>query len=189
MQKKSGVYKFTSPTGRIYIGSSADILKRFQYYKATNAPKQILLHRSFLKHGFDNHKFEIIHECSPSIRLDMERYYGEINKSLSDFGGLNLMLPKIGDKPASYSAELRAKFAEIGRNRTYKPETIQKFKMARIGKYAGGNHPQAKIVIHSQYGIFYDCIKNAAEANGIKRSLLNAKLLGIVKNNTHLIYA
>jgi hypothetical protein len=142
-----------------------------------------------MKHDVNNHQFEIIHECCPFVRLEMERYYGNKLKSLSDYGGLNLILPKAGELPAFYSAEIREKFSQIAKKRKYTPETIQKFKDARVGKYGGGQHPQARIVLHTGYGIYYSCIKNAAEANGIKRSLLNAKLLGIVKNNTHLIYA
>lgn len=189
MQKKSGIYKFTSPTGRVYIGSSNDIDNRYSYYKTTNAPKQTLLNRSFKKYGFDNHIFEIVEECNPEIRLDRERYYGELYNSLSDFGGLNLILPKIGEKPFAYSKELRAKFSEIAKNRKYTPETIEKFRKAKQGVYTGGKHPKAKLVMHTEYGIFYDCIREAAEKNGITRSLLNQKLLGILRNNTKLIYA
>ena len=189
MQKKSGIYKFTSPTGRVYIGSSNDIDNRYSYYKTTNAPKQTLLNRSFKKYGFDNHIFEIVEECSPEIRLDRERHYGELYNSLSDFGGLNLILPKIGEKPFAYSKELRAKFSEIAKNRKYTPETIEKFRKAKQGVYTGGKHPQAKLVMHTEYGIFYDCVKDAAEQNGITRSLLSQKLLGILRNNTKLIYA
>lgn len=189
MQKKSGIYKFTSPTGRVYIGSSNDIDNRYSYYKTTNAPKQTLLNRSFQKYGFDNHIFEIVEECSPEIRLDRERHYGELYNSLSDFGGLNLILPKIGEKPFAYSKELRAKFSEIAKNRKYAPETIEKFRKAKQGIYTGGKHPQAKLVMHTEYGIFYDCIKDAAKENGMTRSLLSQKLLGILRNNTKLIYA
>jgi group I intron endonuclease len=189
MRKKSGIYKFTSPTGRVYIGSSVDLATRYSYYKTTNAPKQTLLNRSFKKYGFDNHIFEIVEECNADIRLDRERYYGELYKSLSDFGGLNLILPKSGEKPFAYSKELRAKFSEIAKNRKYTPETIEKFKKAKQGIYIRGKHPQAKLVLHTEYGIFYDCINDAAEQNGITRTLLSQKLSGTFRNNTKLIYA
>ena len=189
MSKKSGVYKFTSPTGRVYVGSSNDLDNRYSYYKTQNAPKQTLLNRSFIKYGFENHIFEILELCEPDIRLERERYYGEIYNSLSDFGGLNLILPKIGEKPFAYSKELRARFSEIGKNRKYTPETIEKLRKAKQGVYIGGKHPQAKLVMHTEYGIFYDCIKDAAKQNGMTRSLLSQKLLGILRNNTKLIYA
>ena len=189
MQRKSGIYKFTSPTGRVYIGSSINIYNRYYYYKSTNAPKQTLLNKSFKKYGFQNHKFEILEYCEASIRLDRERQYGELYNSLSDFGGLNLILPKIGDKPLVYSKELREKFSIIAKNRKYTPETIEKFKKAKQGIYIRGKHPQAKLVLHTEYGIFYDCINDAAEQNGITRTLLSQKLSGTFRNNTKLIYA
>jgi group I intron endonuclease len=189
MPKKCGVYKIVSPNNRIYIGSSIDLDNRYSFYKGGHAKKQILLYRSFEKYGFNNHSFEILCECKPEERLNKERQYGELLKSSSDFGGLNLMLPKIGDKPAIYSKELIKKFSDMSKNRKYTPETLLKMSKAREGKYNNGDHPMAKIILNTETGIFYSCIKEAAESIGLKRPTLSAKLIGYSKNNTSLIYA
>lgn len=63
MNKICGIYKITSPSGRIYIGQSEDINRRFHQYKKLNCKKQWLLYKSFVKYGVDNHIFEIIVEC------------------------------------------------------------------------------------------------------------------------------
>ena len=56
-----GIYKITSPSGRIYIGQSWNIKKRLNAYKTLYASKkQRLLNRSFVKYGYENHKFQII---------------------------------------------------------------------------------------------------------------------------------
>ena len=59
-----GIYKITSPSGKIYIGQSININKRQENYRFPSSLKfQIKLRRSFQKYGPENHKFEIIEEC------------------------------------------------------------------------------------------------------------------------------
>jgi hypothetical protein len=189
MIRKCGVYKIVSPNNRVYVGSSIDLEARYKFYKNGHAKKQVLLFRSFEKYGFENHSFEVLCECKAEERLNKEREFGELFKSSADFGGLNLVLPKNEDKPAIYSKELREKFSIIGKNRKYKPETLKKFSEARKDKYKNGDHPMAKVILNTQVGIFYSCIKEAADALGLKRTALSMKLIGKNKNNTPLIYA
>jgi group I intron endonuclease len=58
-----GIYKITSPSGRIYIGQSINIKRRFKEYNSRLGKGQLLLNRSFLKYGVENHIFEIICFC------------------------------------------------------------------------------------------------------------------------------
>jgi len=187
--KLCGVYKITSPNNRVYIGSSSDITNRFSYYRNGHCKTQWILKRSFDKYGIDNHKFEILEICEPEIRLKRERYYGEIHKSISDFGGLNLKLPSYEDLPPVYSQELRNKFSEIAKNRKYSEDTIRKFSIAKKGKYLNGLHHMAKIVLNVETGIYYECIKEAAKSININRSTLSMQLTGKNKNSTSFIYA
>lgn len=62
INNKVGIYKITSPSGKIYIGQSWDIEGRFKRYKRLGCKPQIKLYSSLEKHGCENHKFEIIHE-------------------------------------------------------------------------------------------------------------------------------
>ena len=74
--KKSGIYKITSPSNRIYIGQSSDLKERFRRYKHLHRSKLLTkLYRSFLKYGIENHKFEIIEECLPELLNERERYW------------------------------------------------------------------------------------------------------------------
>jgi group I intron endonuclease len=187
--KECGVYKITSPNGRVYIGSSVNLRSRYSNYKLCPSVNQKLLYRSILKYGFDNHLFEIICICNPSKRLELERYYGEKFNSLSDKGGLNLILPKSGEKPAYYSKETIERFKEIARNRKPSKETREKLSKAKIGLYKNEKHPSARLILNTQSGIFYGCIKEAAESIDMKRSTLSMKLTGRNINNTNFIYA
>jgi len=57
-----GIYKIINPFGKIYIGQSVNIEKRFKTYKALskNVIGQTKLYRSLKKYGAENHKFEIL---------------------------------------------------------------------------------------------------------------------------------
>jgi len=58
MHKKCGIYKITSPTGKIYIGQSVDIDRRFRcYVNLHHVKSQRKLHYSLLKHGAKFHQY------------------------------------------------------------------------------------------------------------------------------------
>ncbi len=58
---KSGIYKIENPKGSIYIGQSKNVDERISRYKKLQCCKfQLLLYRSFLKYGIENHTFEIL---------------------------------------------------------------------------------------------------------------------------------
>lgn len=187
--KDFGVYKITSPSQRVYVGSSVNLRSRYNTYKNYPSKKQKLLFRSINKYGFEQHSFEILCLCEPSERLKKERFYGDAYKSLSTFGGLNLILPMSDDSPAIYSEQTIKLFSEIGKNRKYSAETRLKFSQAKKGKYQNGEHPAAKLIINTSTGIYYECIKEAAQSVNIKRSTLSMMLIGINKNRTSFNYA
>lgn len=53
----------------------------------------------------------------------------------------------------------------------------------------GGNNKFARLVLNTQTGIFYDCLKDAVNSCGISYHTLQRRLAGKVKNNTPFIYA
>ncbi len=58
----TGIYKITSPSGRVYIGQSWNIEKRWRDYSIKTVKGQRFLNNSFEKYGKSNHLFEILHE-------------------------------------------------------------------------------------------------------------------------------
>ncbi len=64
---RSGIYKLTSPTGKVYIGQSWDLAARKSHYRRLQCKKQPKLFNSLKKHGFDNHKFEILCELPKDV--------------------------------------------------------------------------------------------------------------------------
>jgi group I intron endonuclease len=96
-----GVYKITSPSGKIYIGESKDIYKRWVYYKALNCQGQVKLYNSFKKHGVKNHIFEIIEECDFDDLLCRERYWQDFYEATGR-KGLNCFLTQCGEKKKEF---------------------------------------------------------------------------------------
>lgn len=188
-EKICGVYKITSPNNRVYIGSSINIQNRFYFYKNGSIKSQWLLKRSFQKYGVTNHKFEIVEICMPEDRLSRECYWGEFYKSLSDYGGLNLALPKIGDKVYSYSEITRNKMSEIAKKRKHSEQTRKKQSDLKKEYFKNNIHHRGKLLINLETGIFYNTIKEAAKTIGLTRTGLTVKLLGYGKNNTQFRYA
>ena len=54
-----GIYKITNPKGRVYIGQSLNINRRFATYKIEACKGQTRLYASFKKYGVEKHKFEM----------------------------------------------------------------------------------------------------------------------------------
>ena len=85
-----GIYKITSPTGRIYIGQSIDIEKRRKMYVNNHCKKQQKLYASLCKYGFLRHDFEVIEECEWDLLNEREEYWIEFYGTFNSDLGLNL---------------------------------------------------------------------------------------------------
>lgn len=83
-----GIYKITNPEGKIYIGQSINIDRRFKEYKRLqkrSAGRKII--NSLKKYGFENHQFEIIEECQIEQLHEKEYYWKQYYVSVEN--GLN----------------------------------------------------------------------------------------------------
>lgn len=136
-----GIYKITSPSNRVYIGQSKDIYKRWRSYQnnISNSKKQSKLYNSFLSHGIENHKFEIIHECEIEDLNRLERYYQELYNCIDE--GLNLVFQECDDAERKLSKETSEKKRRLmtGENnpmygKRLSDEAIEKLRKANLGK-------------------------------------------------------
>lgn len=205
-----GIYKITSPTGRIYIGQSIDIERRFRFYKNINCKRQPILYSSLLKHGVDSHIFEVIEECVESLLDIRERYWQEHYNVLNN--GLNCNLTETTDKPKRHSEETKNKIATSHQgkklstehkqnlsnkkklttlgvnNNFYGKNHTDEFKQERSIKRTGGGNPNAKIVLNLETGIYYDNALEVANMIGIKKETFRGWLQGRYPNKTSFIY-
>jgi len=190
----TGIYKITSPSGKIYIGSSIDIDYRIKYYKNYTCNGQRKLYNSLKKYGWGAHMLEILEECAIENLYARERYYGELFDVLGS-NGLNLILPKNGENKKGVSDEtrLRMRLSKVGDKNSFygkspslevreilrKAQTGRKHTMEHRRKVSENNaRNNAKLVIDIETGIFYDSIKDAAIAHGQVHSSLKSKVNG-----------
>lgn len=133
-----GVYSITSPSGKVYIGSSSNIEKRWKQYKVLSCINQPKLYRSLLKHGVDKHIFKIEIQCSIEELYEWEHHYSSYYKSIEK--GLNCQVPGFGEiKPiTSKETLLKISNSKIGNKnwlgRKHSPETKAKIGIAHKGK-------------------------------------------------------
>ena len=105
--KVIGIYKITSPSGKIYIGQTVDFVKRKSHYKNLKRNHQIRLYNSIKKYGWENHILRLIEECDVSLLNDRERYWQDYYNVTDSRKGLNCKLTKATDKTGFHSEEMK----------------------------------------------------------------------------------
>ena len=98
-----GIYKITSPSNKVYIGQSLNIYKRWkQHTEKHNLSKANKLYKSFLKYGFQNHKFEILELCDKEDlnknEVKWKTFYKNLNKD-------NILFHEIHDQGGGPKSE------------------------------------------------------------------------------------
>lgn len=149
MENICGIYKITNPKKRVYIGQSIDCIKRFNTYKRVGAGvvNQVKLYNSLKKYGVENHKFEIICQCSREDLNRLEKYYVDLYQTFNSKFGLNLKdgggsRVKVSDetkikmsasrKGIVYSEETKRRMSEGTKGCTHSIETRKKMSESRL---------------------------------------------------------
>ena len=200
----TGIYKITSPSGKIYIGSSINIENRLKYYKSLNCKGQVRLYNSLKKYGYNSHIVEIIEKCDKSILYEREFYYGCFFNVLGE-NGLNSILPKLDSQKvgASEETKLRMSISKKGiknsfYGKTHSEETKEKIRLFQTGRKHTKEHKDkvsknnaknlSKIVLDLNTGVFYESAKQVSDLYNINHSTLRSRLNGTNKNLTQFIY-
>jgi group I intron endonuclease len=130
MNKIIGIYKITSPSGKIYIGQAIDIKRRWRQYKRLECKNQNKLYNSLKHYGVENHKFEIIKECDISELSYYERHYQEYYDVLGEYG-LNLSYVGIGEKKQIVSDATKEKLRIANLGKKMSDESREKMSNAK----------------------------------------------------------
>lgn len=166
--KIAGIYKIENKiNGKIYIGSSKDIYKRWSEHKnllKTNRHHSFMLQKSWNKHGSENFKFEII-EIFNGDREDLfklEQHYLDMFESYDYSVGYNINSNSTHPTPmpTNYQDIIDGKF-----NITIEQfETIvcylcnTKISIPKISKLVGVNKGTIYQIYFKEQ--FYDIVKN-----------------------------
>lgn len=175
-----GIYKITSPSGKVYIGQSTNIEKRWKYYLSLNCKNQIKLFNSLKKYGPGNHKFEIIEECSENVLEEREIYWGHICNTLND--GLNL---RLGNKRGKWSKETLIKMSKSQSGKIKGDYHTDEFK-EKISLIQKGNKNRLNInhTEETKQKISKSNSKSKPEGFGNKISVSN---IGISRNKGRIV--
>ena len=148
-----GIYKITSPSGKVYIGQSRDVIYRLSLYKRYKCKAQTKLYHSLLKYGANAHTFEVILECNASDLDRLEQHY--IKHFDSVRLGLNLRSGgahgthsdasrvKMSIAQQRNSADISARISkrnignQYAKGRKLSKEEIELLKVSKVGKPLG----------------------------------------------------
>jgi len=168
-----GIYKITSPTGRVYIGQSSNLKYRLaDYYKLrSKSKKQVILYNSFLKYGVENHQFDIIEYCTIDELYCSERFWQDEFDVLN--GGLNCILTSCDDKKAQMSEETKSKISKA---------------IIAMGRAGKPDYSKRKVILCLRTGIFYYGAEEVAKAKNISKSMVWEHLTRLKTNKLDLIY-
>lgn len=191
-----GIYKITSPSGKVYIGQSVDISARWGCHRRMHGRSK--LNNSFKKYGAITHLFEIVHELPYDVSAETLVAYEQLYMDLYRACGVELLNLKEAGSRGKVSEETRQrmKVSKVGINKGSKHTFEHRRKNSEAKKgdkcYMYGiessKHPQAKRIIDTSTGKKYGTVKEAATALGIKRTTLSMRLIGKNKNKTTLAY-
>ena len=138
MDLKGYVYKFTSPSGKSYIGITNNVKKRKAEHRRLSKTVDRAFYRAIRKYGFDNFIFEILEEYDKADKIEllnklneMEMFY--INKFNTFKNGYNSTLG--GDGTKGMSGELNPFY-----HHTHTLESKKKMREAHTGKVLSEEH-------------------------------------------------
>lgn len=136
----SGIYKITSPSGGIYVGQSNDVIRRKWEYASIKCYDQPRLYNSLKRYGWNEHTFEIIHECSELELNELEKHYIKKYKTFNSERGMNLTE---GGDHYKRSEETKQKISKSHMGIVYGNDIIEKIKETkrnRVYESRAGNY-------------------------------------------------
>lgn len=157
-----GIYKITNPKGRIYIGQSIDIERRFKEYKKHQQITTIgrKLFNSIKRYGSNNHQFEILEKCNLEQLNERELYWGNYFNVLGD-NGLNL---RLGNANGKCSEETKQKISKNNKGKSRpnagpKRQPIIQYDMNKNIIKEWSNAKEAALFLNKRSSAITECCK------------------------------
>lgn len=134
----AGIYKLTSPSGKVYIGQTVQLNARLNKYKNGHIKNQSYIYNAIKKYDFDNFIVEILYETKKkynhlNIMLDvLEKKFIKFYKSNNPEFGYNLMSG--GTNGYRHSEETKRKISVKRKEYLSIDENIEKLKQSMVGR-------------------------------------------------------
>lgn len=162
--KQIGIYKITSPTDKIYIGQSIDIIHRFKQYKYCSGTRAIgpKLYNSLQKHTFTNHVFEVIEECSIEQLNEREIYWKK--HYINQLGWDKMLFCELYDRgggPKSEYTKIKKSLALKGKPMLNNRKKVEKYSLSGILIEEFNSQLEAALNVNSNSSAaISECCKN-----------------------------
>jgi len=199
------IYKITSPTGRVYIGKTCNFSGRINNYRNHNNHKQKLLHSSFNKYDFSNHKIEIIDKFSSDDGYANGKEMFWIKSHMSnkakypEQNGLNLTDGGEGVRGRRFfkvkrgpmSEQQKQKQREFFKGKKYRlgikhtPESKEKISLSKSKKYG---KPIIQYDLNGGFIKEYPALRIAAKETGMDRRCIKEIAIGVIKTPKQYIF-
>lgn len=124
----TGIYKITSPLGRVYIGQSRDINRRWIQHRSEKRPshEKYPIVFSLVKYGAKRHSFEVIHELPVDIlQRDLDSHE-QLYIDLYRDSGHSILNVREAGSVGSHSEETKKLLSLKGKARVKSKEHLEK---------------------------------------------------------------
>jgi group I intron endonuclease len=141
-----GIYKITSPTGKVYIGQSIDIEKRFRIYKRVKPCfAQKTLYQSLMKHGVGAHSFDVLHQLPNDVDDDILNVYEILYIAQHKSCGIKMLNMSNGGRgrACSVSEETKKKISQAHKGKVVSEESRIRMSNAQKGGKRSEAHKAA----------------------------------------------
>lgn len=211
MDMKSGIYMWTSPSGKSYIGQSVNLIDRhreFVRFDQRYAGSRIDNARKKYNNESD-WKYEVLEYCEPNDLNEREIYYIELYDTYHNgynqcLGGSATFGFKFTDeqkkrisialtgKKQSEETKQKKREKQSGVNNPFygkhhTEETRQVMRDKKIGLYKGSKHPRAypivQLTLDGEFIKEYGCAKEAANELEIERRCIGRCVSGELKQS------
>lgn len=175
------IYKITSPTGRVYIGQSFDVERRFRQYNRKNCKSQPTLYNSFIKHSVEAHSFEILEQIDVDNQVyvnERELHYWQRHID----SGCDMMNLKMPGNQCKFTEEHKKKIGDAQRGQK-RPTVGVKVKAALTGRKLSEEHRKNISEGHKGIKKSKESIEKTAAAHRGKKISLE-QIESIRKSNT-----
>jgi group I intron endonuclease len=190
------IYKITNPSNKVYVGKTYDLRKRINAHKCSaKKGKNLILHNSIRKYGWENHQLEIIETVDDSLLDEREIFWVNEFKSYCQENPMGMNMTKGGEGQRNswmHDTERRKHMSEMkkgegndfyGKNHSEETKELmsqkakerQKIKKSNIPKW-GAEKGRLKVikpcVAYDSKGEFigeYESLTDCANALGVRR--------------------
>jgi group I intron endonuclease len=107
-----GIYKVTSPTGKVYIGQSWDVEGRLNCYRKLKCHKG-RIKNSLISHGPENHTYEIAHELPNDVKQEILDNYEQLYMDAYRDCGITLLNIRGGGSRGKLAESTKKKISEL----------------------------------------------------------------------------